>query len=168
MKLNALMSALGSTKKRIRKGRGIASGKGKTCGRGVKGQKSRSGVSFSGFIGGQLPIYQRIPRRGFNNKNFKLVFAAANVGDLQKYVEAGILKADLINGKAMQEAGIFKNLHDGFKILGTGDIKTAITVEVSEITESAKAKIEKAGGTVKVLEAAPTVEEKKAAKKVAK
>ena len=150
MKLNELRDKDGATRARKRVGRGIGSGTGKTGGRGVKGQKSRSGVSIKGFEGGQMPIYRRLPKRGFNNifaKDFNIV----SVGRIQTAVDAGKLDAKkAIDAEALKAAGVIKRLRDGVRVLGDGEIKAKITIEAAGASKSAVEKIEKAGGSVTV------------------
>ena len=143
MKLHELSPAEGSTTNRKRKGRGVASGNGKTAGRGYKGLKARSGGSVRpGFEGGQMPIYRRLPKRGFTNI-FRKELVIVNVGDLSRF-EAN----QVIDEKALVESGLVKQVKDGVKILGNGELNIALTVKVARISESAKAKIVAAGGTV--------------------
>ncbi len=155
MKLNEIQDKEGATKSRKRVGRGIGSGKGKTAGRGVKGQKSRSGVAVKGFEGGQMPIYRRLPKRGFKNifaKDFNIV----SVGRIQQAVDAGKLDAKKeINAASLVEAGVIRRAKDGVRVLGDGDLKSKLTLDVAGASKSAVEKIEKAGGTVKLPEAAP-------------
>lgn len=159
MKLNEIKDNKGARLKSKRLGRGEGSGVGKTCGRGVKGQKARSGVAINGFEGGQNPLYMRMPKRGFNNKNFKTVFGEVNLSDLQTAVDAKKLDAKKeVNLQVLQEAGLVRTSHKNVKILGNGELKTALTLVVSKATKSAVAAIEKAKGKVTELhvqEAAP-------------
>ena len=157
-KLNELSPAPGSTKNRMRVGRGPGSGKGKTAGRGVKGQKARSGVSIHGFEGGQMPLHMRMPKRGFNNP-FALKFAEVNLWRLEQAIAAGKLDPKAaIDGKALVAAGVVRRERDGVRLLGKGEIATAINITVHSASAAAKAAVEKAGGTVtttaKVVEAA--------------
>ena len=155
MKLNQLTDNPGARKTSKRLGRGIGSGKGKTGGRGVKGQKARSGVSINGFEGGQMPLHMRIPKRGFNNIS-RLNFVELNLDRLQAALDAGKLKAgETITAARLVEAGIFHQSRDGVRLLGRGEIKHAVMLEVAGATKSAVAAIEKAGGKVKVLETKP-------------
>ena len=147
MKLNELRDNEGATKNRIRVGRGIGSGKGKTGGRGVKGQKSRSGVSINGFEGGQMPIYRRLPKRGFNN-HFAKEYAVVNLDTLQKAVDAGKLNAEDINVEALLNAGIVSKKLDGVRLLARGAITSKVNVTVNSASKSAVAAVEKAGGKV--------------------
>jgi large subunit ribosomal protein L15 len=151
MKLNDLRDNAGARKERIRVGRGIGSSKGKTGGRGVKGQTSRTGVAINGFEGGQMPIYRRLPKRGFNNI-FRLDYSEVNLDRLQQAVDAGKLDASAtINGEALVKAGVLSTVKDGVRLLGRGSLKAKLTLEVAGATESAKAAVEKAGGKVVVL-----------------
>jgi len=152
MKLNELKDNKGATKARIRVGRGIGSGKGKTCGRGVKGQKSRSGVSVNGFEGGQMPIYRRLPKRGFNNP-FAKEYAIINLDTLQKAVDAGKLSADAIDLLSLMNAGIISKPMDGLRLLARGAVTSSINVTVNSASKAAIAAVEKAGGKVTVIEA---------------
>ena len=136
--------------KKIRVGRGIGTGKGKTCGRGVKGQKSRSGVSIKSFEGGQMPLYRRLPKRGFN-KIKKDVIAILNLQNLQTYMSKHKFNDDnLINLAKLKKNKILKGKVDKIKLLGNGDIKNKINIEVDFISKSAKEKIEKKGGSIKL------------------
>ncbi|MBS7790850.1 50S ribosomal protein L15 [Roseococcus sp. SDR] len=160
MKLNELRDNEGARPKFKRVGRGIGSGKGKTSGRGVKGQKARTGVSLNGFEGGQLPIYRRLPKRGFKNI-FRLEYTALNIGTLDKAIEAGKLSADAeITEAALREAGIVRQgkKFAGVRLLGQGEIKRAVKISVSGASAAAIAAVEAAGGTVTVLAAAPAAE----------
>ncbi|MBZ9604591.1 50S ribosomal protein L15 [Phyllobacterium chamaecytisi] len=158
MKLNDLSENPGATKARKRVGRGIGSGSGKTAGRGVKGQKSRSGVAINGFEGGQMPLYRRLPKRGFTNifsKNFNVV----SVGRIQAAIDAKKLDAKAtVTLDTLKAAGIIRRAKDGVRLLSDGEIKTAVTFEVAGASKAAIEKIEKAGGTVK-LPAAPAAAE---------
>lgn len=150
MKLNEIANNAGALKNRKRIGRGIGSGTGKTGGRGVKGQKSRSGVAIKGFEGGQMPIYQRLPKRGFNNINRK-VFVPVNLGRLQEAIDAKKIDAKkAITIDVLQDAGLVNGVKDGVRLLAKGDLKAKITIEVSGASAAAIAAVEKAGGTVSV------------------
>ncbi|QEL21363.1 50S ribosomal protein L15 [Bosea sp. F3-2] len=155
MKLNEIRDNEGALKQRIRVGRGIGSGKGKTGGRGVKGQTSRAGVAIKGFEGGQMPLYRRLPKRGFNNL-FAKDLNEVNLGRIQQAVEAGKLDAKgAVTIEALVAAGVItRQAKDGVKILGVGELKTKLAFEVAGASKSAVAAIEKAGGTVKILAAA--------------
>ncbi|MFN3688906.1 50S ribosomal protein L15 [Salinarimonas sp.] len=151
MKLNDLRDNPGATKERIRVGRGIGSGKGKTAGRGVKGQKARSGVRIKGFEGGQMPIYRRLPKRGFVNPGARDL-NEVNVGRIQEAVDAGRLDANApVTVEALVAAGVVSRVRDGVKILGVGELKAKLTFEVVGASKSAVAAIEGAGGSVKIL-----------------
>jgi len=149
-KLNELAPQEGSTKNRMRVGRGPGSGKGKTAGRGVKGQKARSGVAINGFEGGQMPLHMRMPKRGFNNP-FRLDYAEVNLWRLEQAVAAGKLKAGAeVSAADLVAAGVIRRELDGVKLLGKGEIKTKIEVKVAGASASAIAAVEKAGGKVEL------------------
>ena len=150
MKLNELKDNYGATKDRIRVGRGMGSGKGKTSSHGQKGQKSRSGVAINGFEGGQMPIYRRLPKRGFKNP-FAKEFAVVNLDTLQRAIDAGKLKADNVDLEALSKAGIVTKTYDGVRLLARGAVTTAVTVSVNSASKAAIAAIEKAGGKVNIL-----------------
>ena len=150
MKLNELKDNCGATKDRIRVGRGIGSGKGKTSGHGQKGQKARSGVAINGFEGGQMPIYRRLPKRGFKNP-FAKVFAVVNLDTLQTAIDAGKLKADAVDLAALATAGIVTKSHDGVRLLARDAVTTAVTISVNSASKAAVAAIEKAGGKVNIV-----------------
>ncbi len=152
MKLNELRDNEGATKNRIRVGRGIGSGKGKTCGRGQKGQKSRSGVAVNGFEGGQMPIYRRLPKRGFKNP-FAKEFAVVNLDTIQKAVDAGKLNASAIDIAALMNAGVISKELDGVRLLARGAITSSVTILVNSASKAAVAAVEKAGGKVNFVEA---------------
>jgi len=149
MKLNELSDNMGARKSRIRVGRGIGSGKGKTGGRGVKGQKSRSGVTgIRQFEGGQMPLYMRMPKRGFNKPN-RAKYAELNVGRLQTAIDAGKLDASgKIDAAALVEAGVLRRARDGVRLLGVGELTAKINIEVAYATAGARQAVEKAGGSV--------------------
>ncbi|GAA4534311.1 50S ribosomal protein L15 [Chelativorans composti] len=154
MKLNELRDAEGATHSRKRVGRGIGSGLGKTGGRGVKGQKSRSGVSINGFEGGQMPLYRRLPKRGFVNV-FRGDYNEVSLGRIQAAIDAKKLDASkTIDTAALVEAGVIRRAKDGVRVLGNGELTAKITLEVAYATKSAIEKIEKAGGSVKLPEKA--------------
>lgn len=155
MKLNDIRDNEGAHKTRIRVGRGIGSGKGKTGGRGVKGQKARAGVAVKGFEGGQMPLYRRLPKRGFHNL-FAKDLNEVNLGRIQQAVEAGKLDAKgAVTIEALVAAGVItRQAKDGVKILGVGELKTKLSFEVAGASKSAVEAIEKAGGSVKILAAA--------------
>jgi large subunit ribosomal protein L15 len=148
MRLNELKDNEGATKNRIRVGRGVGSGKGKTCGRGVKGQKSRTGVSIKGFEGGQMPITRRLPKRGFNSINPKS-YAIVNLAALQGWIDAKRIDAKkAITVDMLLEAGVICKKHLGLKLLAQGEIKTKVTIEAVKASKAAIAAVEKAGGKV--------------------
>ncbi len=154
MKLNELRDNPGATKPRKRIGRGVGSGTGKTGGRGIKGQKSRSGVAIAGYEGGQMPLYQRLPKRGFNSRNRKR-FAVVNLGILQKFIDAKKLDAKKeITEDALLEAGVIRRKLDGVRILGKGEITSKVKLSVTGASKSAIAAVEKAGGSLTVTSAA--------------
>jgi large subunit ribosomal protein L15 len=147
-KLNELSPRPGSTKNRMRVGRGPGSGKGKTAGRGVKGQKARSGVAIAGFEGGQMPLHMRMPKRGFNKPN-RMEFAEVNLWRLEQAIAAGKLDAKKpIDTAALIEAGIVRRAHDGVRLLGKGELTTKIDITVYAATGAARAAVEKAGGSL--------------------
>ncbi|MAZ15740.1 MAG: 50S ribosomal protein L15 [Ahrensia sp.] len=158
MNLNELRDNEGARPSRKRVGRGIGSGKGKTGGRGVKGQKSRSGVAIKGYEGGQMPIYRRLPKRGFSNifaKDFNIV----SLGRIQAAIDAGKLDAKkIVDAAALAEAGVIRRLKDGVRVLADGELKAKVTFEVAGVSKSAVDKIEKAGGSVTVLVAKAAAE----------
>lgn len=157
MKLSDLADNAGSRKKRMRVGRGIGSGKGKTSGRGGKGQTARSGVRIKGFEGGQMPLHRRLPKRGFHNI-FRLDFAEVNLDRIQAAIDAKVLDAkDTINAESLVKARVLRRAKDGVRLLGRGELKAKLTVEVHGASKSAIAAVEKAGGSVKIL--APQPEE---------
>ncbi len=153
MKLNGIKDNEGAKKPRRRVGRGIGSSKGKTAGRGVKGQTSRSGVALNGFEGGQMPIYRRLPKRGFSNAMFAKDFNIVSLGRLQAAVDAGKLdaKAD-VDSDALVAAGICRRKKDGVRILSDGDLKAKLTVKTEGASKTAIEKIEKAGGSFTLVE----------------
>ncbi len=151
MKLNEIRDNPGARRSKMRISRGIGSGKGKTGGRGGKGQTARTGVSINGFEGGQMPLYRRLPKRGFTNI-FALKFAEVNLGRLQEALEAGKLDPDKpINGEALVKAGLIRRMRDGIRLLGKGELRIKILLEVAGATKSAIEAVEKAGGSVKIL-----------------
>jgi large subunit ribosomal protein L15 len=154
MKLHELRDNEGATKKRTRVGRGPGSGKGKMGGRGIKGQKSRSGVAINGYEGGQMPLYQRLPKRGFNKPNRK-EYAVVNLGLIAKFIEAGKLDASAaITEDALVASGLVRRKLDGIRVLAKGEIATAVNLEVTGASKSAIEAVEKAGGSLKVAAAA--------------
>ncbi len=148
MKLNDITDNPGARKGRVRIGRGIGSGLGKTAGRGQKGQKSRSGVAIKGFEGGQMPLHMRLPKRGFNKPNRK-EYAEVNLGALQKAVDAGRLDPTrMIDAATLVEAGLTGHARDGIRLLGKGALTTALTLNLAGASASARAAVEAAGGTL--------------------
>ncbi len=170
MRLNEIKDNDGASKPRVRIGRGIGSGVGKTGGRGGKGQTARSGVAIGGFEGGQMPLHRRLPKRGFNKWRRK-DFNEINVGALQKVIDDKRVDAGKpISVASLIEAGVLRRPKDGLRLLGTGELKSKIEITVDHATATAKAAVEKAGGTVtliekKVLEADEAKRKKTAAKK---
>ncbi|WP_193178154.1 50S ribosomal protein L15 [Oricola nitratireducens] len=158
MNLNELRDNEGARPSRKRVGRGIGSGKGKTGGRGVKGQKSRSGVAIKGYEGGQMPIYRRLPKRGFNNifaKDFNIVSLAR----VQAAIDAGKLDGKkTVDAEALAAAGVIRRIKDGVRVLADGDLKAKVKFEVAGASKSAVEKIEKAGGSITVLAAKAAAE----------
>lgn len=153
IKLNDLRDNDGARKARVRVGRGIGSGVGKTAGRGQKGQKSRSGVSIKGFEGGQMPLHMRLPKRGFNNI-FAKDFAEVNLGAIQKMIDAKKLDTKgTIDHAALKAAGLARGGKDGVRLLGKGELKTKLTFKVAGASKGAIEAVEKAGGKVEVIEA---------------
>lgn len=150
MKLNEIKDNEGARKSRKRVARGIGSGSGKTGGRGQKGQKSRSGVAVNGFEGGQMPIYRRLPKRGFKNP-FAKEFAVVNLDTIQKAVDAGKLNAADINIDALVNAGIIGKQLDGVRLLARGAITSNVNISVNSASKAAVAAVEKAGGKVIVV-----------------
>ncbi len=150
MKLNDIRDNPGARKKPICVGRGIGCGKGKTCGRGVKGQKSRTGVSLRGFDGGQMPLHRRIPKRGFNNI-FAMDYSEINIGRLQLAIESGRVDAKHpITSESLMKAGVVAPARNGVRLIGKGEIKTKVQLTVAGASKSAIAAVEKAGGSVTV------------------
>ncbi len=152
MKLNELRDNPGATKKAKRVGRGPGSGTGKTAGRGIKGQKSRSGVAINGYEGGQMPLYQRLPKRGFNKPNRKQ-FAVVNLGLIQKFIDEGKLKGD-ITEDSLVESGLVRRKKDGVRVLAKGEFSAKTSITVTGASKSAIAAVEKAGGSLTVTSAA--------------
>jgi large subunit ribosomal protein L15 len=161
MRLSEIADNSGARKKRMRVGRGIGSGKGKTSGRGGKGQTARSGVRIKGFEVGQMPLHRRLPKRGFNNV-FRIEYAEINLDRLQQAIDAKQLDTGaVINAEALVKAGVLKRAKGGVRLLGRGELKAKVNVEVHGASKSAIAAVEKAGGSVKVL--APAKKEGEAA-----
>ena len=154
MKLHELRDNPGASKKRMRVGRGPGSGKGKMGGRGIKGQKSRSGVAINGYEGGQMPLYQRLPKRGFNKPNRK-AFAVVNLGLIQKFIDEKKLDAKAtITEEALVASGLVRRVKDGVRVLAKGEISAKVTIEVTGASKSAVEAVEKAGGSLTVTSAA--------------
>jgi len=151
MKLSDIADNAGSRKKRMRVGRGIGSGKGKTSGRGGKGQTARSGVRIKGFEGGQMPLHRRLPKRGFNNI-FRLEFSEINLDRLQEAVDSKLVDAkETVTAESLVKAGVLRRSRAGVRLLGRGEIKAKLNIEVHGASKSAIAAVEKAGGSVKIL-----------------
>ena len=162
MKLNEIRDNEGARKGRMRVGRGIGSGKGKTSGRGQKGQKSREGVSIKGFEGGQMPLHMRIPKRGFNNI-FAKDYAEVNLGAIQKLVDAGKIDGKgTLDHAALKAAGVARGGKDGVRILGKGEFSAKLAFRVAGVSKGAREAIEKAGGSVEVIEVIDPAEKAKA------
>ena len=162
MRLNELCDNPGSTRNRARVGRGIGSGTGKTAGRGHKGQKSRSGVAIKGFEGGQMPLYRRLPKRGFNNR-FSKNYTEINVGQIQSAIDCGKIqiKKGPITEKTLLDAGLITRIGDGVRLLGKGSLTQKVNIEVSGVTGGALRAFESVGGVVKLInEHKPSVSNK--------
>ena len=158
MKLNEIKDNEGSTQSRKRVGRGIGSGSGKTGGRGVKGQKARSGVAINGFEGGQMPIYRRLPKRGFKNPNAK-DFNVVSLARIQQAVDAKKLDAKAtVDAEALIKAGVIRRALDGVRLLSDGDLKAKLSFDIAGASKAAIEKVEKAGGSVKLPAKAETTE----------
>jgi large subunit ribosomal protein L15 len=156
MKLNQIADKPGARKNRMRVGRGIGSGMGKTGGRGGKGQTARSGVRIKGFEGGQMPLHRRLPKRGFRNTAFAVKFNEINLGKVQTAIDAGLLDPkSLVDAAAMVKAGLMRREKGGVKLLGEGELKAKVAFAVFGASKSAIAAVEKAGGSVKILAPAP-------------
>jgi large subunit ribosomal protein L15 len=152
MKLHELSDRPGASKTRKRIGRGIGSGKGKTGGRGGKGQTARSGVRIKGFEGGQMPLHRRLPKRGFKNTKFALKLNEVNLGRIQAAIDAGTIDGGgKIDAAALVKSGILRRAKDGVRLLGGGEIKAKVALSVHGASKSAVAAVEKAGGTVEIL-----------------
>ena len=165
MRLNELNDNPGSRKPRTRVGRGIGSGKGKTAGRGHKGQKSRSGVAIKGFEGGQMPIHMRLPKRGFNNFT-KKKYTEITTGRLQSYIDNGLLKSEKeITENDFVSSCEIKKSTNGFKLLNKGELKSKINLSISKATKSSIELVEKLGGTVNILEVPKEKRNRKIVKK---
>ena len=151
MKLNEIKDNAGARKGRVRVGRGIGSGLGKTAGRGQKGQKSRSGVSIAGYEGGQMPLHMRLPKRGFNNI-FAKDFAEVNVGAIQQAIDAKTLDAKgTLDHDALKAAGLARGGKDGVRVLGKGELKAKLALKVAGVSKGARELIEKAGGSIEII-----------------
>ena len=160
MKLSDLADNEGARRKRFRIGRGIGSGKGKTGGRGGKGQTARSGVRIKGFEGGQMPLHRRLPKRGFRNSPFARKLNEVNLGRVQAAIDAGKLNIGApVTVEVLVNAGILRRAKDGVRLLGAGEIKAKVSFEVFGASKSAVAAVEKAGGSVKILAPAPETSE---------
>jgi large subunit ribosomal protein L15 len=156
MKLNEIRDNPGAHYRAKRVGRGIGSGKGKTAGRGGKGQTARSGVALNGFEGGQTPLHRRLPKRGFNNKIFRKDFKVVNIGRLQEALDRGKLSAEApLDGAALVASGVLRRAGDGIRLLAKGELRTAVTIKVAGASKAAIAAVEQAGGKV-VLDAGRT------------
>ncbi|MFK7875101.1 MAG: 50S ribosomal protein L15 [Paracoccaceae bacterium] len=153
MKLHELRDNDGATKRKKRIGRGPGSGMGKMGGRGIKGQKSRSGVAINGYEGGQMPLYQRLPKRGFNKPNRK-AFAVVNLGLIQKFVDAKKIDAANITEDTLIESGLVRRKLDGVRVLAKGEVTSKLSIDVTGASKSAIEAVEKAGGSLKVAAAA--------------
>ena len=164
MKLNELRDNKGARQSRVRVGRGIGSGLGKTAGRGQKGAKSRSGVSIAGFEGGQMPLHMRLPKRGFNNI-FAKDYAEVNIGAIQKMIDAGKLDAKgTVDHDALKAAGLARGGKDGVRLLGKGALTAKLSFKVAGVSKGAREAIEKAGGSVEVIEIVAAADKAKAKK----
>ena len=152
MRLNELRDNPGAAKKAKRVGRGPGSGKGKTAGRGIKGQKSRSGVAINGYEGGQMPLYQRLPKRGFNKPNRK-EYAVVNLGLIQKFIDDGKLGTEITETELV-DSGLVRRKKDGVRVLAKGEFSAKATITVTGASKSAVAAVEKAGGSLTVTSAA--------------
>ena len=156
MKLNQIADNAGSRKNRMRVGRGIGSGMGKTGGRGGKGQTARTGVRIKGFEGGQMPLHRRLPKRGFRNTAFALKLNEVNLGKVQVAIDAGLIDVKApVDAAAMVKAGLMRREKDGVKLLGNGEFKAKADFTVFGASKSAKEAIEKAGGSVKIVKPEP-------------
>jgi len=152
MKLNEIRDNEGARHCRMRVGRGIGSGKGKTAGRGQKGQKARSGVAIKGFEGGQMPLHMRLPKRGFTNAMFAKDYAEVNLGMIQKAIDAGKLDtAGVLDHEALKAAGLARGGRDGVRLLGKGELTAKVSFKVAGASKGAVAAVEKLGGAVEVL-----------------
>jgi large subunit ribosomal protein L15 len=165
MKLNQLSDNDGARKDRMRVGRGAGSGKGKTAGRGVKGQKSRTGVSIAGFEGGQMPLYRRLPKRGFNNP-LRKEYVEVNLGRVQKAIDAGKLETGKpVDAAALVASGLIRRERDGVRLLAKGELSAKVDFAVAGASQAAVAAVEKAGGSVTLPEPVERKEGKRAARR---
>ncbi len=169
MRLNEIKDGPGAAKRKVRVGRGIGSGVGKTGGRGVKGQKSRSGVAINGFEGGQMPLYRRLPKRGFSKWRRKQ-FNVLNIGVLQDAIDRGRLDVGApVDVESLVAAGVLRRAKDGLRVLGTGEITAAVKITANHVTPAARAAIENAGGSITIIEKKVlAADEEKRAKTAAK
>ena len=168
MKLNDIRDNEGARKSRVRVGRGIGSGLGKTAGRGQKGAKARSGVSIAGFEGGQMPLHMRLPKRGFNNI-FAKDYAEVNIGAIQKALDSGRLKADgVLDQAALREAGLSRGGKDGIRLLGKGNLSAKLAFRVAGASAGARQAVEAAGGSIELIEIVAAADKAKAKKGSAK
>ena len=159
MKLNQIADNAGARKNRMRIGRGIGSGMGKTGGRGGKGQTARSGVRIKGFEGGQMPLHRRLPKRGFRNTSFAVKLNETNIGKVQAAIDAGMIDIKSpVDAAAMVKAGLMRRAKGGVKLLGDGELKSKVDFAVYRASKSAISAVEKAGGTVKILAAVKEVD----------
>jgi large subunit ribosomal protein L15 len=166
MKLNQIADKPGARKNRMRIGRGIGSGMGKTGGRGGKGQTARTGVRIKGFEGGQMPLHRRLPKRGFRNTPFAVKLNEINLGKVQAAIDAGLIDAKAtVDADAMVKAGLMRRAKGGVKLLGEGELKAKVDFAVFRASKSAIAAVEKAGGSVKILAPAPEAEGEEKPKK---
>mgnify|MGYP003124367327 CR=1 FL=1 len=163
MKLNELKDNQGARKERTRVGRGYGSGKGVTAGRGQKGQKSRSGVAIKGYVGGQMPIHMRLPKRGFNNP-FPTVYAIVNIGRVQRAIDDGKLDASKpVNAQALLGAGLLRRKDKDVRLLAKGELKAKVAFELTSASKGAQEAVEKAGGSIKLVPAAKPAADKASA-----
>ena len=154
MRLNDISDNPGAVKKRVRVGRGPGSGKGKTAGRGIKGQKSRSGVSIKAFEGGQMPLYQRLPKRGFNSRSSKKLLDQVNLGSIQKLIDSKkIVENKLIDIEVLRSVGLINKNAVSVKLLAKGSLASKVTIEVSSASEKARQAVEKMGGELNLISA---------------
>ncbi len=168
MKLNEISDNAGARKGRMRVGRGIGSGKGKTAGRGQKGAKARSGVAVAGFEGGQMPLHMRIPKRGFSNVKFAKDYAEVNLGLVQKAIDAGKLDISaVVDHAALRAAGLGRGGRDGVRLLAKGELTAPVKFSVAGVSAGARAAVEQAGGSITLPEPQPSEHEKKTARREA-